>query len=406
MISPLVGSDRYFAKNDAPILFKKAKNYTVTDQNGNQYIDFILGLGPVILGHSDEEFVRRISEQLSNGLSFPGFADVHTELAKVYEAQYQDMRVVTLFKTSSEAVTAAMRCAMLETGRSKFIRCGFLGWHDSQIANTPSWHEWPGSEKREALRFSQGMRGIDGEQGVFNWTDGDITSLEALLSEHGDTTAAFAIDVYQLAFMTMETLQQATALCRQYGVKIIIDETKTAGRTNPAGMLDTQAIPADYIILGKAVGNGLPLAVLLGKPEHIKIYQSARIGGTHTKEVLSAHAGIIVADIMQQREGYARLPLICQKIVSTINAAITHSATTELLSATSLLNDTLFDLRFSDPMLNNFAAREQLKQTMIAEGIFMLQGHNSFVCLAHEQIDFSQLEDTLTTALRNWSTQL
>ncbi|MGR6781176.1 aminotransferase class III-fold pyridoxal phosphate-dependent enzyme [Moritella viscosa] len=406
MLSPLIGSDRYFTKTNEPILFKKAHGSTVFDQHNNDYTDFVLGLGPVILGHSDPEFIERLTQQLSNGLSFPGFADVHSELSDVYESEYNAHKVVSLFKTSSEAVTAAMRCCMLETNRKKIIRCGFLGWHDSQIAQTPSWHEWPNSNKRREIRFEEGMRGVEDSQAVFNWIDGELASLEKILIQHGTTTAAFAIDIYQLAFMSMDVFSKAVSLCQNYGIKIIFDETKTAGRTRAGGFINTDTIPADYIVLGKAIGNGLPLSVLLGKPENLHIYKNARIGGTHTKETLSANAGIIVADIMKKREGYSRLPLIGRKIVSSINKSISQSNTTELLSAVSLLDDTLFDIRFSDTMVNNFSARENLKRELIAQGVFMLQGHNSFVCLAHESLDFDLLEDKFCNALQSWNRSL
>ena len=402
MISPLVGSDRYFDHNEAPIQFQQGYGATIVDQDNNKYTDFILGLGPVILGHADPEFVERMTSALKRGLSFPGFGQVHTELACVFEAEYPMHKVVSLFKTSSEAVTGAMRCAMLDTQRTKIIRCGFLGWHDSQLAYTPSWHEWPGSPKRTESRFKHGMRGVDGSQAVLNWLGDDIESLNQLLQQHGEETAAFAIDVYQLAFLDDALLQQAVAMCRNYDIKIILDETKTAGRTRAGGYINTDELHADYVILGKAIGNGLPLAILLGKPELLPIYKSARIGGTHTKETLSASAAIAVAEIMKSREGYERLPVICRKIVSTINQAIQQSGNQDLVSAVSLLGDTLFDLRFTDVAIGNFPVRELLKKQLIAQGIFMLQGHNSFVCLAHEQLDFDRLQEQLTTALTHW----
>jgi glutamate-1-semialdehyde 2,1-aminomutase len=100
VISPLVGSDRYFDKNHQPLLFKYGKGYKVFDQNDKDYIDFILGLGPVILGHNDPEFIDRMTNGLRMGLSFPGFAEIHTQLSDIYEQAYPEHKVVSLFKTS------------------------------------------------------------------------------------------------------------------------------------------------------------------------------------------------------------------------------------------------------------------------------------------------------------------
>lgn len=406
MLSPLVGSDRYFDAKNEPILFSHGSESSIFDQNNKEYTDFVLGLGPVILGHSDPEFISKITSELKKGLSYPGFSEVHTQLASVYENVYKSHKVVSIFKTSSEAVTAAIRCAMIETGQKKIIRCGFLGWHDTQLAKTPSWHEWPGSDKRIQTRFKTGMRGIDDSEQVFNWLDGDLDYLESLLSIHGSQTAAFAIDVYQLAFIPLETFSKALKLASEYGIKIIIDETKTAGRGSAGGYIDTSKFAADYIVLGKAIGNGLPLSILMGQPEQLQIYREARIGGTHTKETLSASAGIIVANIMQERNGYARIKDACQKVVDTFNKAIQLSGTNEYLKAVPLLDNTLFDLKFSDLMINNYTSRELLKKEFITNGVFVLQGHNSFICLAHESIDFELLESKLHSALSSWKSTL
>ncbi len=400
MNSPLVGSDRYISLTGEPILFTSGKGCKVYDQDGKEYIDFVLGVGPVILGHALPEFNEYLIRALRKGVSFPGFGAVHEQVAELFEEVYPQYKVVSLFKTSSEAVTAALRCSMLETGRKKLIRCGFLGWHDAQIAETPRWHERPGSRGREILRYHKGMRGVTGDERVFNWIDGDLASLKDILVNHGHDIALFGLDVYQLAFIPRDIILQAIELCRQYGIKILIDETKTAGRIHAGGYLANAKIDSDYIVLGKAIANGFPLSVLLGKPDLDELYREARIGGTHTKEALSPYAAIAVAEIMRRHNGYRVIANNCRNVVKTINDAVAQAGAKSLFRAHSLFSDTMFDLYLEDQVVNDIAFRTRLKQHLVANGTLIMIGHCSFVCLAHQNLDHEKLGHAIYTAVR------
>lgn len=403
MISPLVGSDRLLDSNGQPIQFRKGKGYRIEDSNGNQYLDFVLGIGPVILGHSHSEFNKRLTDALSLGLSFPGFGEVHSQVSDVFENVYAGYKVVSLFKTSSEAVTASFRCAMMQTERKKIIRCGFLGWHDAQLYMSPSWHEVLGSKKRNDLRYMKGMRGISDEEAVFNWVNGDLSELEQILKEHGNDVAIFALDVYQLAFFPEEKIKAAIDMCKTYGVKLLLDETKTAGRTNPGGYLaNNPSFDPDYVVLGKAIGNGLPLAVLMGKPNVISVYRDARIGGTHTKEILSPHAAIAVAEIMGSCDGYNMISQAGEAIVMTLNSAFKEAGADEYVKAKSLFDNTLFDLVFSPEIVNNYTLRSRLKNDLLRNGLLIMEGHNSFVSLAHCNLNHDELFSLAYTASKNW----
>lgn len=401
-LKPLVGSDRYFRSNGAPINFIKGQGYTVFDQNGNEYIDFILGVGPVILGHARDDFNRQMTNALSKGITFPGFGEVHSKVSSLFENEYNSHEVISLFKTSSEAVTAAIRCSMLETGRKKIIRCGFLGWHDVQLAKTPSWHEHLDSPFRKKLQHLNGMRGIENDEEVFCWIDGKYETLQRIIFEHGDSIALFAIDVYQLAYIAMEKMKKAIQLCKKNGIRILIDETKTCGRSSLGGFLSNTSITCDYIVLGKAIANGFPLAILLGKSEFIEIYREARIGGTHTKETMSLYAAIAVAKIMEKENGYLIIKDNCKKIVHSLNCAATQANVANLIQAESYFTDSLFNFKFSDILLSNKEERSRLKQKFLENGILMMFGHCSFICLDHRYLDFGMIEMKFFKAFKDW----
>ena len=166
-LSPIAGADRYFDESGAPILFSHGQGPKIFDSDGKDYYDYVCGTGPVVLGHADTEFNRRIAKSLDRGLCFPGYGQPHQELAERFESFEPKKNVVSFFKSSSEAMTSALRCAMLETGRSGLLRCGFLGWHDPLIAKTPFWHEQLDSDRRRENRYTEGFRGVSGSESVF-----------------------------------------------------------------------------------------------------------------------------------------------------------------------------------------------------------------------------------------------
>lgn len=412
IVSPIVGSDRYFvqsgrdkipaAGNDPAILFTHGDGPHVFDNTGRRYLDYICGIGPVVLGHADEEFNARLSESLKLGLSLPGYGLAHSHLSERYEELQPGKRVVSLFKTSSEAVTAAIRCAMMMTGRSQIIRCGFLGWHDHLIYNSPNWHEPLNSTKRQQLTYLHGFRGVSHEESVYNWLDLSLESLGVILDETGDRVAAFAVDIYQLAFMSAETLQRAAALCRDKGIVIIFDETKTSGRTSPVGYLGQCPVQPDFVVLGKAIGNGAPISVLLGDDTHTDLYRAARIGGTHSKDLFSVNAAAHVMDIMRDRDGYNRLKHAGAAFCATFNAAATRTGAGSLVTARSLFDGTLFDLHWHQNFINNIDGRIALISALRLQGVLLLHAHCSFVTLSHLELDQSLVEEAIVKALTDW----
>lgn len=408
----MVGSDRYFvhcgrdqvtAWNDDPaILFTHGDGPIVFDADGGRYIDYICGIGPVVLGHADEEFNTRLSESLRSGLSLPGYGRAHGLLAERFEQAQPGKRVVSLFKTSSEAVTAAIRCATMMTGRSQVIRCGFLGWHDHLIFNSPNWHEPLHSSKRYQLSYKKGFRGVSGADSVHNWLDLSIESLIAILDAAGDLAAAFAIDIYQLAFMSADTLKTAVTLCRQKGIAIVFDETKTSGRTSPVGYLKDFPLDPDFIILGKAIGNGAPISVLLGDDAHAGIYRAARIGGTHSKDLFSVSAASHVMDIMADRDGYKGLMRAGTAFCEVFNAAATATGAACIVKAVPLFDGTILDLHWSQEFIDRTETRIALVAALRSEGVLILHAHCSFVSASHLNLDPQLVEVRLTKALASW----
>lgn len=316
----------------------------------------------------------------------------------------------------------------------------------------------PPSYKRKYDNLTAFCLGSDGQPEYLDWVDLELSTLEKILCDHGDSIALFAFDVYQLAFLGTELFKNALLLLKSHGVKILFDETKTAGRRGCAGYLPSARSTqeralvklADFHVLGKAIGNGLALSVLLAKVlcqtfdgkigfDGLEaLVEQARIGGTHSKELSSVAAGLTVVSYMENHDGYARLARVTDKVVeafnigfrragcggegygavldgdavdggsdevevTVINSIKKNHVGSCLVWARSLFDGIFFELCFSDELTNDHVSRQLLQAALFKYGVFVLQGHNSFVGLVHERLDFDELADRVQFGTEEWA---
>lgn len=378
--------------------FLRGKGGFVFSDTGDKFIDFILGFGPVVIGHSDEEFNSALLQYLEYGIHFPSYSVYHEQFLELLGDS--GWNSFSFFKTSSESITAVIRLATTITHRKGIVRCGFIGWHDAEIANTISWHEYPDSKYRAETRFVRDFRGVTGEEKVVNWYSFDLNELEDVLKS--EQIAIFIIDAFQIHLSSVDVIEQAFAICRKYGILTVLDETKTSGRVHLLGISEFYNLSSDFLVMGKAIANGAPLSVLCGNEELSQYARAARITGTFSKESLSIYCALITQDIMQKRDGYNILQRVGEKIVSNINCVLHDTDCFEMLEAVKVFNGSMIDLKFKGIALDNKNWRNSLRLCLADKGILMLQGHPSFVCLAHDKLKTEKFKEMLQEAFIQW----
>lgn len=391
---------RMYGLDGVEIEWAGGRGGRVTDSRGRAYTDFICGLGPVVVGHSDPEWNARFAKRLGNGAIFPGYALGHEEFAaEVLESAPSPLACVGYFKHSSDAVSATVRLARYRTGRPGIIRCGYTGWHDALIADSPRWHEPLNSASREEFRSPPGVAGVTGEEAPWDWTDLDPATLAVQLAS--GRFACLIIDAYQAALRDDDWLKQAIDLADGAGTLVVLDETKTAGRVAPIGALTEFHASADYIVMGKAIANGVALSLLLGHEGMADDFDVTRISGTFSKDLVSVYAAHVTSEIMRERDGYAALRRLGTRLVEIIGAASTEAGTADDVTAAAVFGGSLWDFRFSPDLLADGPRRGLLTRHLEAAGVLALQGHPSYVCLAHDE-DLDGLHDVLVSALTAW----
>ena len=359
------------------------------DQMGQQYIDFICGYGPVILGHSHDEVNAAVIQQLEHGILFPSKSPMHDELNERLKQFFPYSSETLFLKTGSEAVATAIRLARAFTGKMKIIRCGFHGWHDAMISPSVSWHLYEADP--QPPRFIAGVPPST-FQDILSWNGEDFQQLSDLCNEHSSEVAALIIDPIQIREPIEENLKQLRALTHNQGMLLILDEIKTGFRVSLGGVQQLYGIQADLTILSKAIANGFPLAVVLGRKEIMSLSPSLRIMGTYNNERVSVAAALMTISILERPGIITWLWEAGQQLIDGFN---------EILNRKQLIDD-ICAVPYRWPCLPALWYRRHsemanrlmpvLHRELAHRGVLLLANHPNFVCVEHTHRD---IEDAL-----------
>jgi glutamate-1-semialdehyde aminotransferase len=236
----------------APKYLRRGKGSHVWDVDGNEFIDFNMAIGPLSLGYAYEPVDRAIREQLEDGITFSMMHPLEVEVAELIRETVPNAEMVRFSKTGADVTSAAVRLARAFTGRSKVICCGYHGWHDWYVSVTDRSLGIPGVVKDLTLTFA------------YN----DMDSVAEALDE--DTACAI------LEPMIFEEprdgfLDELKAACRRNRTLLVFDEMWTGFRFALGGAQERFGVQADLACYSKAIANGMPLAVLAGRSDVMRL---------------------------------------------------------------------------------------------------------------------------------------
>ena len=339
----------------APKYLQRGKGSHVWDVDGSEFIDFNMAIGPLSLGYAYEAVDRAIREQLEDGITFSMMHPLEVEVAELVRDVVPNAEMVRFSKTGADVTSAAVRLARAFTGRSKVICCGYHGWHDWYISVTDRSRGVPETVQDLTLTFA------------YN----DMASvLEAL-----DTDTACAI----LEPMVFEEprdgfLYDLKAACRKNGTLLIFDEMWTGFRFALGGAQERFGVDADLACYSKAIANGMPLAVLAGRADVMRLCENdvfffTTFGG----EALSLAAA--KATIRELRD--RRVPAYLSAMGQLLRDGYNEIARDLSMPYTRAVGDACrslvtFDAKAGDPL----EMKSLVQQELFARGILWSGFHN------------------------------
>ncbi|MBN1446601.1 MAG: glutamate-1-semialdehyde 2,1-aminomutase [Bacteroidetes bacterium] len=306
-----------------PVFFASAKGCTLTDVDGNDYIDYIGSWGPFILGHSHPRVVAALHAQLDRATSFGAPTELENLLAQKIIDLVPSIDMVRMVNSGTEATLSAIRLARAFTRREKIVKfegC-YHGHGDSFLIKAGS---------------GVATLGLPDSPGVTPATAGDtltaryndLSSVEELVTEYGEQIACIILEpvVGNMGCVPPVDgfLQGIRDLCTREGILLIFDEVMTGFRLAPGGAQELFDITPDLTTLGKIIGGGLPVGAYGGRREIMEMVAPAGPmyqAGTLSGNPLAMTAGLETLRILtEDPEVYVKLDLQSAKLEDGIRA--------------------------------------------------------------------------------------
>ena len=275
-----------WTKGAAPLFVERGRGARIVDIDGNDYVDHVLGLLPIVLGYCDPDVDQAIVAQLGKGTTFSLPATIEAEVAERIVRHVPSAQKVRFGKNGSDATSAAVRLARAFTGRDEVLVAGYHGWQDWYIGSTTRDIGVPAAVKALTGRF------------VFD----DAASLEAALVSRGDRVAAIVLEPSGIVRPKAGFLERVRELATKHGAVLVFDEIITGFRMGLGGAQALLGVTPDLTALGKAMANGMPLAAICGRADIMAKMDDIFFSGTMGGETLSLAAAAATIDKLE-REG-------------------------------------------------------------------------------------------------------
>lgn len=313
---------------EANLVVSHGEGATIHDTAGKAYIDFLLGSGPMILGHGHPEVVEAVTRQISRGTTFMALNEPSIRLAERVAEASPCGEKVRLVVTGSESIQFALRAARAYTGRDRYLRFEG-GWHgvsDSALHGARTLK--PGTYPATAPDGGGIPRSWSADVLATPFNDVDRAA-EVVEKHHGDL-AAILIEPLQRCILPrpgfFETMRE---LATRYGIVLIFDEIVTGFRMAWGGAQERYGVIPDLAVYGKTISGGYPMAAICGRADVMDVMNGWRpaddpkriiVSGTFNGYPVGAVAGLATLDVLERPGTYERLFAMGDRVTREITA--------------------------------------------------------------------------------------
>lgn len=272
-----------WTKGIAPKYLRRGKGSHVWDVDGNEYIDYNMGVGPIVLGYCYEKVDEAIKKQIEDGITFSLTHPLEVELSEMISSVIPNAECVRFSKTGCDVTSAAVRLARAFTKREKILCCGYHGWHDWYISVTDRNAGIP--KFMEQLTYTVNYNDIDS---VIQSIDSD--------------TACIILEPFVFEEPKDNFLHELQEVCKKNGSLLIFDEMWSGFRIAIGGAQEFFDIKPDLATYSKAVANGMPLSVLTGRRDVMNLLdKDVFFFTTFGGEALSLAAAVATIDEIKEK---------------------------------------------------------------------------------------------------------
>lgn len=398
-----------------PLYVKSGQGPRITDMDGNEFIDYLLGLGPMLLGHRPEVITEAVNRQINEvGTVFALASELDTTVARKMTECVPSLEKVRLNNSGTEAVTYALRLARTYTGRKKVIR--FEGMYHG-FSDAIYWSKHPSD-----AAIANGMPipepqgpglpdGIGDSLIILPWNDTDL--LKKVIEEnHKEIAAVISEPIMCNTGCILPKpgyLEAMRELTEKYGIVLIMDEVITGFRISLSGAQGYYGIKPDLSVFAKGMGGGFPVAAVGGRADIMQLVDDGKVSvaGTYSGNGIALSATSATLDYLRQPGLYEELYRKCDKLREGLNDLWKKSTISAYVTGLG----PVFQVWFSEKPINNYRDAKAYAdgdlftlwwEEMLFRGVLFHPHYyeNLFVSMAHTDKDIDVTLEKAEEAIR------
>jgi glutamate-1-semialdehyde 2,1-aminomutase len=399
-----------FGNMPAETILREGRGGRVWDEAGNEYVDFLLGSGPMFIGHAHPEVTKAVQAQVPLGTTFFGNNRHGIALAEAIVDAVPCADQVRFVCTGTEADLYAMRAARAFRKRDKILKFegGYHGMSDYALMSLAP--KRPGNFPRPTPDSPGIPKSVQDDMVVAAFND--IEMVESLIREQKDELAGVIVEPFQRLIPPapgfLQALRKVTA---EHGIPLIFDEVVTGFRFAYGGAQEYYGVTPDICTLGKIVGGGFALAAVAGRADIMAQFDRTTASdedflfqvGTLSGNPVASVAGLATLEVLRQPGTYKQVFATGRELMGALSEMVKKAG----LKAQVIGEPPLFDIVFTDRPIKDYrdtlhgdaAILKRFNQLLRARGI--MKGESKYyVSLAHTQADIDQTIKAWTEALK------
>jgi glutamate-1-semialdehyde 2,1-aminomutase len=383
----------------------------VFDANGREYIDYLLGSGPLLLGHGHPAVVEAMHRQIERGVQFFFLTPEAMALAEEIGRAVACAEAVRYGVTGLEGTMYALRFARAYTGREKILKFegGFHGAHDYALMSHQPASPLPFPEAEpESAGIPRAIQDL-----VLIAPYNDISTTTQIIEQHAGEIAAVIVEPYQRYIEPRPAfLAGLREITRRYGIVLIFDEIVTGFRLAYGGAQEYYGVVPDLAVLGKTLGGGLPLSAIVGPHAILDLCDVGNKGnenyvqqlGTFKGNPLAAVAGLATLQQLRQPGVYDRLHAMGARLRAGLTDILSeYSAPFRVYGVGPTWQVVFIDhdvVNYRDSLDADNSLSLRFDRALIRNGLFLLPGMRRYMSLAHSDDDIDRTLQLASVAAR------
>ena len=400
-----VSSNVRAGKQPPPLFFERGQGALIYDVDGHKYIDYVLGQGPLILGHSPASVLEAVRKALAKGQLYAGQHEIEIMLSEKLQELIPCAELVRYSNSGSEIVQAALRLARAYTGREKVVKFEghYHGWFDNvlisvhpPLASAGPYecpHAVPGTTGQAKSALSDVI--------VLPWNDLEV--LEGTVNKNKGEIAAVIMEPIMCntgCILPREGyLPAVQEICNRNGIVLIFDEIITGFRVGLSGAQGYFGVTPDLATFGKAMAGGLPVSCLAGKRELMELIAQGKVNhaGTFNSNVMAMAAALATISELEKNRAYERLCGLGKRLMEGLRGLLGKKGVVGQIEGPG----PMFHLAFTDGQPfhdyrsfaehNDMAKCHRFAELLLNEGVRFISRGMWYLSTAHtdEDVEFT-----------------